>query len=50
LTSGATAAQVAFMASASGQLTRFQTNSPVSCTLRNVSLRPMLEKPMIGGT
>ena len=32
------AAQLAFIASASGRVARFQTNSPVSSTLRTVSL------------
>ncbi len=49
-TSGPTAAQVWFMASAWGRVTRFQTNSPVASMLASVSLRPMLAKPMTGGT
>jgi hypothetical protein len=48
-TSGGTDAQVRFIASASGRVARFHTNSPVCCALRTVSLKPMLEKPMIGG-
>lgn len=47
-TSNGTAAQLWFMASASGRVARFQTNSPVSSMLRSVSLRPRLEKPTIG--
>ena len=49
-TSGGTAAQVWFMASASSRVARFHTNSPVSWMLRTVSFQPMLEKPMMGGT
>jgi len=37
-TSGGTAAQLWFMASARLRVARFQTNSPVSSTLRTVSL------------
>jgi len=50
LTSGGTAAQLAFIASASGRVARFQTNSPVSRTLCSVSFAPMLAKPTMGGT
>ena len=49
-TSGGTAAQVVFIASARSRVARFHTNSPVACTLRTVSLRPMLAKPTMGGT
>ena len=48
-TSGGTAAQAAFMRSASGRVARFQPNSPVSRMLRRLSLAPMLAKPTIGG-
>ena len=48
-TSGGTAAQLAFIASASGRVARFQPNSPVASMLRSVSLAPMLAKPTIGG-
>ena len=37
-------------AQASGRVARFHTNSPVASILRNVSLRPWLENPMMGGT
>ena len=40
---------MAFIASASGRVTRFQTNSPVSWQLRRLSLGLVLLKPMIGG-
>ena len=49
LTSGGTAAQLAFIASASGRVTKFQTNSRVARALCKLSLAPMLQKPMIGG-
>jgi hypothetical protein len=49
ITSGGNGAQDAFMASANGRVTRFQTNSRVSRMLRSVSLAPMLAKPMMGG-
>ncbi|MNT48374.1 hypothetical protein D3C72_1851530 [compost metagenome] len=50
LTSGGTAAQLWFITSAKSRVARFHTNSPVSCTLRTVSLKPMLAKPTMGGT
>ena len=48
-TSGGTAAQVAFIASASGRVTRFHTNSPVARALRRLSFSDVLEKPISGG-
>src|SRR5690606_35635617 len=48
-TSGATAAQLWFIASASGRVARFQQNSPVASALFRLSFRLTLEKPMIGG-
>jgi hypothetical protein len=50
LTSRGTAAQLAFICSASGRVARFQTNSPVSSMWASESLRPMLAKPTMGGT
>lgn len=47
--SAATAAQLWFICSASGRVARFQTNSPVCSMLFRLSLRPTLQKPMIGG-
>ena len=47
--SAATAAQLWFIASAKGRVARFQTNSPVCSMLFRLSLRPTLQKPMIGG-
>ena len=37
------------MASASGRVTRFQTNSPVASTFDRLSFRPAEEKASIGG-
>jgi hypothetical protein len=38
-----------FIASASGRVARFHTNSPVASMLPTVSFQRWLEKPMIGG-
>ena len=49
LTSGGTLADVVFICCASGIVTRFQVNSPVSSMLRTVSFQPLEEKARIGG-
>lgn len=43
------AADERFMRWTKGRVTRFQTNSPVSCAFRTVSFQPIEENPMIGG-
>ena len=43
------AADVAFIASASGRVARFQTNSPVASAFATESFHPIEEKPISGG-
>ena len=49
LASGSNAAELLLTASISGPCARLTTNSPVSSTLRNVSLAPTEVNWMIGG-
>ena len=41
--------ELAFIAAASGRVTRFQTNSPVACALATLCFHPIDEKPISGG-
>jgi hypothetical protein len=49
LTSGATVAELRFIASSSASVASEHVNSPVASTLRSVSLRPVEENITIGG-